>query len=231
MRDDLEAKLNEALAECATLREENERLKALLGLDEKVVDPAAKAATKKSDIAVDNNSSTEKKIAVFRKLFQGRDDVFAVRWENKKGAGGYVPACRHEWNRALCRKPAVKCGQCENRELLPLTDQVIVDHLTGRLTVGLYPLLRDETCRVLAVDFDKTSWRQDIRAFKRNCDKMGVPAAVESSRSGNGGHIWIFFDSPIGASLARKLGCAILTRTMDDRPQVGLDSYDRFFPS
>jgi len=112
-----------------------------------------------------------------------------------------------------------------------VTDDLIQQHLIGKRTVGVYPLLPDETCWFLAVDFDKTTWKEDAGAFLKTCEVLNVPAALERSRSGNGGHIWIFFDSSIEAVLARKLGSAILTYTMERHPHLGLDSYDRFFPS
>jgi superfamily II DNA or RNA helicase len=98
-------------------------------------------------------------------------------------------------------------------------------------TVGVYPLLTDESCWFLAADFDKTTWREDALAFIGTCKKLGVPAYLEMSRSGNGGHVWIFFGRQTPAVLARKMGCAILTRTMERRHHLGLDSYDRFFPN
>ena len=97
--------------------------------------------------------------------------------------------------------------------------------------MGIYPLLQDETCWFLAVDFDKRTWQKDAAAFLKSCREMNVPAVLERSRSGNGGHVWIFFNRAIPAAAARKLGCAILTRTMEFRQQVGLESYDRFFPN
>src|SRR5260370_19404943 len=117
------------------------------------------------------------------------------------------------------------------RTYRPLTDEVIHGHLVGEQTVGIYPLLQDETCWLLAVDFDKKAWQEDIAAFLTACSELSVPAAMERSRSGKGGHVWIFFERAIPASTARKLGCAILTRTMESRHQLGLDSYDRLFPN
>jgi superfamily II DNA or RNA helicase len=108
---------------------------------------------------------------------------------------------------------------------------MIRGHLLGKHTVGVYPLLTDETCWFLAVDFDKKSWQEDVAIFLRTCGEIGVSPALERSRSGKGGHVWMFFDRPVSASLARKFGCAILTRSMERRHQIGLDSYDRFFPS
>jgi superfamily II DNA or RNA helicase len=117
------------------------------------------------------------------------------------------------------------------RKYRPLTDDVVRGHLVGEHTLGLYPLLQDETCWLLAVDFDKKTWQQDAAAFLASCHELDVPAALERSRSGNGGHVWIFFERAIPATTARKLGCVILTQTMESRHQVGLDSYDRFFPN
>ena len=108
---------------------------------------------------------------------------------------------------------------------------MIENHLLGKETIGIYPLLADETCWFLGVDFDKKTWQEDSAAFLGTCRDMNVPAALERSRSGKGGHVWIFFDCAVPAITARKLGCAILTRTMERRHQLGLDSYDRFFPS
>lgn len=180
---------------------------------------------------VTNNSPAELKIAKFRSLFRGREDVYARRWEKKDGRSGYSPACRNEWVRGLCKKPRANCGYCEHREFLPITDQVIHDHLCGKHTIGVYPLLGDETCWFLAADFDKATWQEDARVFLQACGEMGIPAALERSRSGNGGHVWVFFEGPVPVSQARKLGCAILTRAMEGRYQVGLDSYDRLFPN
>lgn len=222
INDDLKTQLKKAQAERDKLREENKRLKALLGLSKKDVP---------KQITTTNSSSVEAKLALFRSFFQGREDVYAVRWESKNGRSGYSPACKNEWNRPLCNKPRIKCSQCENRELLPLNDQVLSNHLTGKKTVGIYPLLPDETCRFLAIDFDKTSWIEDALAFLQTCREMKVEAVLERSRSGNGGHVWIFFDCAISVSLARQLGSAILTRTMERHPQMGLDSYDRFSPN
>ncbi|WP_207907567.1 TOTE conflict system archaeo-eukaryotic primase domain-containing protein [Effusibacillus lacus] len=157
--------------------------------------------------------------------------MYAVRWESKNGKSGYSPACANEWNKAVCKKPKIKCSECAHRIFLPMTDQVSFDHLKGRHTIGIYPLLPDETCWFLAVDFDKTTWKEDSSCFLETCKQMKIPAALERSRSGNGAHVWIFFDNPVLASLARQLGCLILTRTMDKRYQIGLDSYDRLFPN
>ena len=108
---------------------------------------------------------------------------------------------------------------------------MIHDHLIGKHTIGVYPILADGSCWFLAVDFDKSSWQSDVSTFLDSCRQFDILAYVERSRSGEGGHIWIFFGIAIPASTARKLGTVILTHAMDRRPEVGLDSYDRFFPS
>ena len=234
----LQTQLQKALAECASLRKENERLKKLLGLSSEEIGPSSKliisepASPYPSTVPpVTNNSSIETQIALFRSLFRGREDVYSVRWEGKKGNSGYSPACENEWDPTFCGKPKEKCIDCENRKFIPLTDEVIHNHLLGKHTIGAYPLLQDETCWFLAVDFDKKTWQEDALTFLETCEQMGIPSALERSRSGKGGHIWIFFDRPAEASLARKFGCALLTRAMERRHQIGLDSYDRFFPS
>ncbi|MFQ5737272.1 MAG: DEAD/DEAH box helicase family protein [Thermodesulfobacteriota bacterium] len=226
MAGETEAKLREALEECERLRVENMSLRALLGMPDKDSPPNAKTPRR-----IKSDSSTEEKIALFRSLFRGREDVYPLRWETKNGRSGYSPACVNEWDRLLCKKPRVKCSDCESRSFLPLTDEVVRGHLTGRQSVGIYPLLSDETCRFLAIDFDKSTWREDSRAYLDTCKEMMIPAVLERSRSGMGGHVWIFFDSPVPASMARRLGSAVLTRTMEKRPELGFESYDRFFPS
>jgi len=187
---------------------------------------------------VNHRSAPEAKIALFRSLFRGRDDVYPRRFESRKtGRSGYAPACANEWVRELCDKRSVKCVKCPNRRFLPVTDDVIRCHLSGRddsgrdFVMGVYPMLQDETCFFLAADFDKESWTEDVATFLETCRQMNLPAALERSRSGNGGHVWLFFDRAIPAGLARKLGANILTETMERRPDIGLDSYDRFFPN
>jgi len=187
---------------------------------------------------VNHRSSVEDKIALFRSLFRGRDDVYPRRFESRRtGKSGYQPACANEWVRGLCEKPKIKCIECPQRRFLPVTDEAIRWHLSGQdddgcdFVMGVYPMLLDESCYFLAIDFDKAQWREDVAAFLKTCSKMNIPAVMERSRSGNGGHIWLFFEQAIPAGLARKLGSHILTETMERRPDIGLDSYDRFFPN
>ena len=187
---------------------------------------------------VNRFSSPSAKIALFRSLFRGREDVYARRFLSRKtGKSGYQPACGNEWVQGVCRKPAIKCTTCPNQRFLSITDERVSCHLKGEdntgaeFVMGVYPMLLDETCFFLAVDFDKEDWQRDVRAVLATCQQVGVPAALERSRSGLGGHIWVFFKEAISAVLARKIGALILTETMESCPEVGLDSYDRFFPN
>ncbi len=186
-------------------------------------------------------SATSDKVALFRRLFAGRSDIFPIRWENRKtGKVGYAPACTNEWVKGVCGKPQVKCGECPHQAFIPVSDEMIERHLRGSdnqrpsandFVAGVYPLLHDETCWFLAADFDRESWAADGSAMIETCIAKGIPAALERSRSGNGGHVWIFFAEPIPARTARQLGAAIVTETMERRPEIGFASYDRFFPS
>lgn len=176
--------------------------------------------------------SIEEKVGLFRRLFRGRTDVYASRWESKNtGRSGYTPACANEWRAGVCEKPRIKCAECGNRLLKPLTDAVIYDHLVGKHTVGVYPLLEDESCYFLAVDFDEAEWRDDAMAFMGSCTELGVPAALEISRSGEGAHIWVFFSNRVAAHDARRLGTAIISHTCSRTRQLKLESYDRLFPN
>ncbi len=190
------------------------------------------------DRIVHHHSPPEAKIALFRSLFRGRGDVYACRFENRNtGKSGYAPACGNEWVRGVCEKPRIKCSACQHQRFLPITDDVVRWHLSGQdhagreFVMGVYPMLLDERCFFLAIDFDNADWQTDVQVILETCRRMGLPAALERSRSGKGGHVWLFFDEAIPAALARKLGAHILTETMERRPDLGLRSYDRFFPN
>lgn len=242
-------------SELTRLRTENARLIALLeshGIDWRL--PAERSASPgETDLS---KLSTSEKVALFRRLFRGRQDVFPIRWESKTSArSGYSPACANdkfarranlhseaarraramdgpsEWRADVCEKPRIKCGDCGSRLLIPLSDAVLYDHLTGKHTVGVYPLLEDDTCHFLAIDFDEAEWREDARAFMQSCTDLGVPAALEISRSGNGAHVWVFFAGRVPARDARCLGTAIISHTCSRTRQLKLASYDRLFPN
>lgn len=217
--------------ELAALRAENARLIALLeaqGIEWRLPQPATVVAREQEC----SRLSTTEKVTLFRRLFRGRTDVYPIRWESKTtGKTGYAPACANEWRAGVCEKPRIKCGDCGNRLLIPLSDAVIYDHLAGEHTVGVYPLLEDDTCYFLAVDFDEADWRDDARAFMQSCGELGVPAALEISRSGQGVHAWVFFTGRVSARDARRLGTAIISHTCARTRQLRLTSYDRLFPN
>lgn len=215
--------------ELTALRAENTRLIALLESHGIEWRPPSKPAAPPAE---PSRLSTEEKVALFRRLFRGRTDVYPVRWESKTtGKSGYAPACANEWRAGVCEKPRIKCGDCSNRLLIPLSDAVIYNHLAGEHTVGVYPLMEDDSCYFLAVDFDEAEWRDDARAFMQSCDELGVPAALEISRSGKGAHAWVFFAGRVSARDARRLGTAIISHTCARTRQLQLTSYDRLFPN
>ena len=225
---DLRRQLDAARRECVRLGEEVARLRRLLGLPDEsppsiVAEPLLTLLPPVEPLpAIDANSPTDQKIALFRALFRGRDDVYPILWINERtGKMGYSPACKGGWAGSRGRA----------RDYLPLTDEVIGDHLTGKHTIGVYPLLRDDTCWFLACDFDGPTWAQDALAFLAVCERHGVPAALERSHSGNGGHIWVFFAAPVIAVAARRLGTHLLRETMIARAEMDLASYDRLFPN
>ena len=215
--------------ELRALRAENGRLIALLeshGIEWRAQQRPASSPVEPARL------SAEEKVSLFRRLFRGRTDAYPVRWESKTtGQSGYAPACANEWRAGVCEKPRIKCGDCANRLLIPLSDAVIYDHLAGEHTVGVYPLLEDDTCYFLAVDFDEAAWRDDARAFMQSCEELGVPAVLEISRSGKGAHAWVFFASRVAARDARRLGTAIISHTCSRTRQLKLESYDRLFPN
>lgn len=176
--------------------------------------------------------SASEKVKLFRRLFRGRDDVYPTRFVSKKtGKPGYAPACANKFVAGLCELPKVKCGDCTNQAFRPVDDRAVVGHLQGKHVMGVYPLLPDETCWFLAVDFDKSTWKDDVRSFADTARRLGLPPLVERSRSGNGAHVWFFFAEPISAATARKIGCHLITETMASRHELSMDSYDRLFPS
>ena len=226
----------ELLREIELLRAENARLRELLDTAADAVRSPAAEPTPRAPTGgltlfeeetaglprVDAKSSAEEKIALFRALFAGRDDVYAIRWDNPRtGKAGWSPAV--VGGAANAKRP--------DREYLPLTDAVIEAHLSGRIHVGLYPLLPDDSCRLLACDFDGPSWPLDARAYQDAAQALGIEAAIERSRSGDGAHVWILFAGRVPASVARRIGAHLLREAMTIRAELDLASYDRLFPA
>jgi hypothetical protein len=171
------------------------------------------------------------KVKLFRSLFRGRTDVFPIRFVSKKtGNPGYAPACSNKWEPGLCHlKSGGKCSDCPNQAFVPVEDRVVIDHLRGRHVIGCYPMLEDETTWFLAVDFDEGSWKEDVASFAETSRAHDIPVAIERSRSGNGAHAWFFFASPISANIARRMGCYLITATMNRRHELSMQSYDRLY--
>jgi superfamily II DNA or RNA helicase len=176
--------------------------------------------------------SPERKVALFASLFRGREDVFPRRWEKPgKGRSGWAPRCSNEWVPGVCAKPRVRCGECSHQAFVAPVEAELLTHLQGRQVMGVYPLLADDTCRLLAIDLDGGSWRTDVAALREACGELSVLPAVERSRSGDGAHIWFFFSAPVPAALARRFGLMLLTDAMGRCSTLGMASYDRLFPS
>ncbi len=219
--------------ELKRLKTENDRLRALLTKHGIVVEEPTSSVV--------SMLSLQEKVALFRSLFKGREDVFARRWFSAStGKSGYQPVCAREWNREYCDKKKYKCAECPNREFQPLGYNDIYRHLegkdqNGRDVVGVYAILPDNSCSFLCCDFDDKSceheYQDDVRAYVSVCREWGVPAYIERSRSGNGAHVWILFDEHIKAQTARRLGNAILTEAMEREGRMSFKSYDRFFPN
>ncbi len=233
------------LAENSALREENEILKARLGMtipprpnrlqdlknNLSLADEASELPEIKPPPGIPVQLDPAEKIRLFMSLFKGREDVYAKRWQNREGRAGYAPVCRNEWKSGLCRKPAVKCFDCRHQAYDALDEKVIEAHLRGSIVAGLYPLRRDDFCHLLAVDFDEQGWQWDCAALREVCVAFDVPMALERSRSGNGAHAWFFFLDPLPACLARKFGAALLICAMSRRHELAFKAYDRFFPN
>ncbi|MCK4642306.1 DEAD/DEAH box helicase [bacterium] len=178
-----------------------------------------------------NNRSYDR-IESFHSFFRGRENVYARLWVNQRShKKGYSPACKNEWVPALCKKPNVKCSICSNQAFLAFDNTAIERHLSGKDVIGIYPMTEDEKCFFLAFDFDKECWLQDINALRESCFDEGIDIRVERSRSGKGGHGWIFFEEAVPAYLARQLGAFLITKTMSSRFEIDMKSYDRMFPN
>ena len=243
--DDLLTRYNKLLRQYEVLHKENEVLKSLLKIHGIEYETRMKEDMNKPIYSLVSVStitlSIDERIRLFQSLFKGREDVFARRWFSKTtGKSGYQPVCINEWKQGLCDKKKYRCAICPNRNFAPLTSQDMYRHLEGKDeyccdVVGLYAIMQDNNCAFLCADFDdkncKYGYKEDVLAYVGVCREWLIPYAIERSRSGNGAHVWIFFEAPLPASKARRLGNAILTEAMTRNGQMSFNSYDRFFPN
>ena len=243
--DDLLTRYNKLLRQYKVLHEENEVLKSLLKIHGIEYETRMKEDMNKpiySLVSVPTITlSIDERLRLFQSLFKGREDVFARRWFSKTtGKSGYQPVCINEWKQGICDKKKYRCVICPNRNFAPLTTQDMYRHLEGKDeyccdVVGLYAIMQDNNCAFLCADFDdkncKYGYKEDVLAYVGVCREWLIPYAIERSRSGNGAHVWIFFEAPLPASKARRLGNAILTEAMTRNGQMSFNSYDRFFPN
>ena len=243
--DDLLTRYNKLLSQYELLHEENEVLRSLLKSHGIEYETRMKEDMNKpiySLVSVPTITlSIDERIRIFQSLFKGREDVFARRWFSKTtGKSGYQPVCINEWKQGICDKKKYRCAICPNRNFAPLTTQDMYRHLEGKDeyccdVVGLYAIMQDNNCAFLCADFDdkncKYGYKEDVLAYVGVCREWLIPYAIERSRSGNGAHVWIFFEAPLPVSKARRLGNAILTEAMTRNGQMSFNSYDRFFPN
>jgi hypothetical protein len=222
----LQDELVAARAEIARLEEENGRLRSARsdlagsGAHRSQRAPRLFIPADEAPVGVDRSSSREEEFRLFRSLFAGRVDVYAQRWEN--------PSTKKSgWSPVTLDRRSTQAA----RRYVPIDDSVIEAHLSGRIIAGVYPLIDGDRCCFVACDFDKGSWLLDALAFLEVCNEVGVPACLERSRSGNGAHVWIFFEEAVEAAVARRLATGLLRETMAVRVEIDLTSYDRLFPS
>lgn len=234
--DEIYKKYIELKEENKRLKNEIQALKSKFGIvnetSEVLYDIKQSVTYEEVDSEVNNKSDVNKKIELYMSLFKGREDVYAKRWENNKiNKAGYTPVCNNEWMKGLCNKKIVKCSECQYRSYSKLDKKAVESHLRGKEVLGIFPMLKDETCNFLAIDFDDDGWESDVYVIREICNEKKIPHAVERSRSGSGAHVWFFFNESINATLARRFGTAILTYAMDKRYEIEFKSYDRLFPN
>lgn len=173
----------------------------------------------------------KKDIELYKSFFRGRTDIYTVRWE-KDGGSGYIPAYKVDWsdyNKHKAQGGTFK--DYKNKEYLPFDNSAIESHLSGKETCGIYPLLEDNTSYFIAVDFDKENWKETILRLYNTCNKFIIPCYIERSRSGNGGHLWAFFENAFPAEQSRKIMFEMLRHANIISHFEKEPSFDRLFPN
>lgn len=211
--------IEELLAENKKLKEENNRLKELL---------------RKNNIDYTNENekilTTDDKIKIYLSYFKGRNDVYAEKYI-KDGKKAYAKACNNRFNRDLCDMSKYKhCINCPNEYRKDFDIDEVYNHFIGKKAYAIYPIINNN-CYFLAIDFDDKEFKDCALAYKRECDKLNIDSIIELSQSGEGAHVWIFFNDLISCKKARRLGDYILTCAMQNNKNISFKSYDRFFPS
>lgn len=220
----LDAELAALRGEVARLRVENARLLRLLELSPREARLPGPSQTAIFDVEpgmVHVGSTPAGKVAFYAALFGARSEVSRCGGK-MPGPAGRVPAVRGGWRKAV---------RAAEREYLPLTEEVLTAHLSGEIEIGLYPMLEGDRCGWLAADFDGAAAMLDALAYLKAARAVGAPTALEVSRSGRGGHVWLFFTSPAPAPTARQVGTGLLREAIAQRGRMDLSSYDRLFPS
>lgn len=219
----------------------NDRLSEIDNRLQELSDEKQKLIAERNDILVrkeaelakhfNQHAPPEAKVELFISYFKGRSDIYPFRWESQKGRSGYSPACWNEWKPRICNKPKVSCTECTNQNFKAYDQQAVWGHLMGNQTIGIYPLLENNTTHILAADFDKDDWLESVQAYAKACNYLNIPHIIERSRSGNGGHVWIFFSEAVNASDARRLGNCLLSKAMEMYPSLSFSCFDRLFPN
>ena len=236
---ELQEKYMATLSRIGELEKENSRLRQILQGRRTPVNEIREE--KLIEKTLSRKFSLEEKVALFSGLFRGREDVFARRWHSKtSGKSGYQPVCSNDWRIGLCDKKKQKCAECPNRQFVAPAYNDYFNHLAGKDewgqdVMGIYVITSDNRCHLLCADFDDKNcehgYQKDVLAFVGVCKGWAIPCHIERSRSGNGAHVWVFFETPIAAQKARRLGNAILTEAMNRDGRLTFKSYDRFFPN
>lgn len=228
------------------LQEENQELKELLKKSHITFNELKEEMTTQSineGVCIKDTYIYDKLVAYFLTLFQGRRDVYALRGSK----GGYFPQCFNRW-KEYCPKQnsqkGVSCQKCPYKEWKALDREVGKDHLLGYKdnctdVIGLYPLLEDDTCKLLVFDFDNhdednsenNDWKDEIDAIRKICHENGIDVLIERSRSGNGAHAWILFKEFVPASLAREFGLLLIEKGAQSINLKSFKYYDRMFPT